>query len=141
MSKSPFNLASRLGKPNLILLDEQFFFASLYNNQWKRRFCMSFNVIFNKGYDSSYMLLPLEKTYNGLTVKAQDSKINQNCLSKDILNDLKQADTDKNNVLTLDELKNSDIKSEFISKLEIAMQNFNSNANKDYSKNIFEIDV
>ncbi|MBQ3311622.1 hypothetical protein IJG72_06055 [bacterium] len=102
---------------------------------------MSFNVVFNKGYDSSYMLLPLEKTYNGLTVKAQDSKINQNCLNKDILNDLKQADADKNNVLTLDELKNSDIKSEFISKLEIAMQNFNSNANKDYSKNIFEIDV
>ncbi len=102
---------------------------------------MNYSVAFNKGYDSTYMFLPLQKTYNGLNVKSQNPSVNSNNFDKDTLNILKQADTDKNNILTLNELKNINNKNEFMLNLEKAMMQFNSNIDKDYSNNIFKFDI
>ena len=108
---------------------------------YSERGFMNYSVAFNKGYDSTYMFLPLQKFYNGLTVKSQNPSVNSNYLDKDTLNLLKQSDTDKNNILTLDELKNINNKNEFMLNLEKAMVHFSSNFDKDYSDNIFESDM
>lgn len=102
---------------------------------------MNYSVAFNKGYDSTYMFLPLQKTYNGLTVKSQNPSVDSNNFDKDTLNILKQADTNKDNILSLNELKSFSNKSEFMFNMEKAMMQFNSNIDKDYSNNIFKFDI
>lgn len=47
-------------------------------------------------------------------------------------------DKDRNNIISLDELKNYKNKTEFMENLERAMEKFNSNPNNDYTKNLFE---
>lgn len=101
---------------------------------------MTSGIEFNKSYTSSYIILPLNKL-NGLTVissnKELDAKINakQNIPN---LKELKQADSDGNGILTLEELKSCKNKTEFMTTLERAMEKFNSNPYKDYSKNLFK---
>ena len=101
---------------------------------------MSVNSVlnFNKGYNDSYIILPLKKEYNGLKVSTT-SDTNASNIDKDILNELLAADRDKNNCLTLNEINNVSDKNEFFKRLQQAMQNFASNPNRDYSANIFEI--
>lgn len=101
---------------------------------------MTSGIEFNKGYTSSYIMLPLRKL-DGMTVtssdKELDAKINakQNMPNRD---EMREADSDGDGVLTLKELKNCKNKTEFLAKLELAMEKFNSNPNKDYSQNLFE---
>lgn len=54
------------------------------------------------------------------------------------LDELREADSDNNGILTLDEIKNCKNKSEFMKNLEQAMTKFNSTPNRDYTKNLFE---
>lgn len=101
---------------------------------------MTSGIEFNKSYTSSYIMLPFNKL-NGLTItsadKELDAKINarQNMTH---LDELKQADTDGNGILSLNEIKACKNKTEFMTKLECAMEKFNSNPNRNYSRNLFE---
>lgn len=102
---------------------------------------MSFGIEFNKSYTSSYMILPLNKNNGSMSVQCSDKtseiKINAKNLIKN-LDELRQADTDKNNIISLNELSSCKNKTDFLEKLEIAMEKFNSNPNRDYTKNLFE---
>ena len=106
---------------------------------------MTSGIEFNKSYTSSYMILPLPKMKdeNGKTLivcssdKELDAKINAKNNMRN-LDELRQADSDGDGVLTLNELKNYKNKSDFLNLIEKAMVKFNSNPNKDYSKILFE---
>ena len=106
---------------------------------------MTAGIEFNRGYDSSYIMLPLSKIKdeNGKmwvvssSDKELDAKINaRNSMQN--LDELRQADSNGDGILSLNEIKNCKNKSEFMEKLEQAMIKFNSNPNRDYSKNLFE---
>lgn len=106
---------------------------------------MTSGIEFNRGYASSYIMLPLPKMKdeNGNTLivcsadKELDSKINaKNNMAN--LEELRQADADGDGILSLDELKKCKNKTDFMSLVEKAMEKFHSNPNKDYSKNLFE---
>lgn len=106
---------------------------------------MTAGIEFNKSYTSSYIMMPLPKMkdVNGKTLvvcssdKELDAKINaRNSMQN--LDELRQADSDGNSILTLDEIKNFKNKSEFMEKLEQAMTKFNANPNRDYTKTLFE---
>lgn len=97
-------------------------------------------IEFNKGYTSSYIMLPLSKD-GMLTVKSDnpelDAKINaRNSMQN--LDELRDADADGNGILSLNEIKNCKNKTDFMTKLESAMEKFNANPNKNYTKNLFE---
>lgn len=106
---------------------------------------MTAGIEFNRGYNSSYIMLPLSKIKdeNGKMMvvsssdKELDAKINaRNSMQN--LDELRQADSNGDGILSLNEIKNCKSKSEFMEKLEQAMMKFNSNPNRDYSKNLFE---
>ena len=106
---------------------------------------MTAGIEFNKSYTSSYIVMPLPKMkdVNGKTLvvcssdKELDEKINaRNSMQN--LDELREADSDNNGILTLDEIKNCKNKSEFMKNLEQAMTKFNSNPNRDYTKNLFK---
>ena len=106
---------------------------------------MTAGIEFNRGYNSSYIMLPLSKMKdeNGKmwvvssSDKDLDAKINARN-SMQYLDELRQADSNGDGILSLNEIKNCKNKSEFMEKLEQAMMKFNSNPNRDYSKNLFE---
>lgn len=106
---------------------------------------MTSGIEFNRGYNSSYIILPLSKMKdeNGKTLivcsedKELDAKINAKNSMQNI-DELKQADTDGNGILSLDELKNCKNKTDFMEKLEEAMTKFHTNPKQDYTKNLFE---
>lgn len=106
---------------------------------------MTSGIEFNKGYNSSYIILPLPKMKdkNGKTLivssadKELDAKINAKNSMKN-LDELRQADADGNGILSLDELRNCKNKTDFMKNLEKAMEKFNSSPNNDYTKNLFE---
>ena len=106
---------------------------------------MTSGIEFNRGYNSSYIILPLSKMQdeNGKTLivcsedKELDAKINAKNSMQNI-DELKQADTDGNGILSLDELKNCKNKTDFMEKLEEAMTKFHTNPKQDYTKNLFE---
>lgn len=93
---------------------------------------------FNKSYNGSYIILPLKKEHNGLTVSTTSST-KEHHLDDKLLYELQVADHDKNHCLTLDEINNVPNKSEFFKKLQQAMQDFDLNSNRDYRENFFEI--
>ena len=97
-------------------------------------------IEFNKGYTSSYIMLPLNK--NGmLTVVSTDKELDAKIKARNSiqnLDELREADTDGNGILSLEEIKNCKNKTDFLKKLELAMEKFNANLNRDYSKNLFE---
>ena len=74
---------------------------------------MTSGIEFNKSYNSSYIILPLPKMKdeNGKTLvvcsadKELDAKINAKNSMKN-LDELRQADTDGDGVLSLEELRN-----------------------------------
>lgn len=102
---------------------------------------MTSGIEFNKSYNSSYIILPLPKMKdeNGktLVVCSADKELDAKNSMKN-LDELRQADTDGDGVLSLEELRNCKNKTEFLEKLEIAMEKFNSNPSMDYSKSLFE---
>ena len=93
-------------------------------------------IEFNKGYTSSYIMLPLSK--DGMfTVKSDNPELDaKNSMQN--LDELREADADGNGILSLNEIKNSKNKTDFMTKLESAMEKFNANPNKNYTKNLFE---
>ncbi len=106
---------------------------------------MTSGIEFNKSYTSSYIMLPLPKMKdeNGKVLivssadKELDAKINaKNSMAN--LDELRQADSDGDGVLSLEELRNCKDKTDFLKSLEKAMEKFNSNPNMDYSKSLFE---
>lgn len=101
---------------------------------------MTSGIEFNKGYSTSYIMMPLKKL-DGLTVISSDKELDAKINAKQNmpnLDEMHQADADGNGILTLDEIKNCKNKTEFLANLERAMEKFNSNPNKDYSINLFE---
>lgn len=101
---------------------------------------MTSGIEFNKGYSTSYIMMPLKKL-DGLTVTSSDKELDAKINAKQNmsnLDEMQQADADGNGILTLDEIKNCKNKTEFLANLERAMEKFNSNPNKYYSKNLFE---
>jgi len=101
---------------------------------------MTSGIEFNKSYTSSYMLLPLKKDNGQLSVSCSDKvaseKINKRYFTNHV-DKLREADVDKNNIISLDELKNCKNKTDFMKNLELAMEKFNTNPNMDYTKNLF----
>lgn len=101
---------------------------------------MTSGIEFNKGYSTSYIMMPLKKL-DGLIVTSSDKELDAKINAKQNmpnLDEMQQADADGNGILTLDEIKNCKNKTEFLANLERAMEKFNSNPNKYYSKNLFE---
>lgn len=102
---------------------------------------MTSGIEFNKSYTSSYMLLPLKKDNGQLSVSCLDKNASEKISRRDFtnhVNELREADIDKNNIVSLNELKNYKNKTDFIETLERAMEKFNSNPNRDYTKNLFD---
>ena len=89
--------------------------SPLFRTEQKMIHCLYCKLDNLQGNEDPLFLMwqnELEFTYGNLgELFSQNSKINQNCLSKDILNDLKQADADKNNN-KVDDLLITDIKKE-----------------------------
>lgn len=101
---------------------------------------MTSGIEFNKGYSSSYIMLPLSK-YNGkFTVQCKSEDVDAKIDTKNMRNfdDLRKADSNKDGVISLNELKNCKDKTDFMKMVELAMEKFNSNSSRDYSKNLFE---
>ena len=88
------------------------------------------------GYNGSYMLMPLQKTKveNGIefTVKAKNNEeeINKNIDCNAIkslmgnLDDIRRADSNHDNIISLNELKMCDNKSEFMEHLIFELEQF-----------------
>ena len=101
---------------------------------------MTSGIEFNKGYTTSYIMMPLKKL-DGLTVVSSDKELDAKINARQNmphLDEMQQADSDGDGILTLKELRNCKNKTEFLTNLERAMEKFNSNPNRDYSKNLFE---
>ncbi len=106
---------------------------------------MTSGIEFNRGYNSSYIMLPLSKMKdeNGkmLVVSSSDKELDAKINARNNmqnLEELRQADSNGDGILSLDELKNCKNKTDFMSLVEKAMEKFHSNPNRDYSKNLFE---
>lgn len=98
-------------------------------------------IEFNKSYTSSYVILPLKKDNGQLSVSCSDKIATEKIKARDdmrYVDELREADIDKNNIISLNELKNSKNKTDFMKKLELAMEKFNANPNRDYTKNLFD---
>ena len=88
-------------------------------------------VVKKKTYSQKEKIL-LKSNFSELDAKINARNSMQN------LDELRQADSNGDGILSLNEIKNCKNKSEFMEKLEQAMIKFNSNPNRDYSKNLFE---
>lgn len=102
---------------------------------------MTSGIEFNKSYNSSYIMVPLQKAMNGMSATSSDKNAEARINAKGSmsnLDEIRQADLDKNNILSLEELQKCENKSDFLKNLEKAMEKFNSNKNHDYSQNLFE---
>ncbi len=95
---------------------------------------------FNKAPDGSYIILPLKKEHNGLKVSTGVDTSDFD-IDKNILEQLSAADKNRDNILTLDEVKNAENKNEFWERLRKEMETFDSNPHKDYRKSMFEFFV
>ena len=86
------------------------------------------NLSLNMGYNKSpYMILPLDKVNsNGMKVESTSFESNQNTFKMNTLDDIKAADTDKNNIITLKELQNFDSKTDFARMIMELMESFAS---------------
>ena len=90
---------------------------------------------FDMGYNDSYMVMPLSKTKiennTEWTVKGNfEEEINKRIDKQEIkslmgnLDDLRRADSNHDNIISLNELKACDNKSEFIEHLIFELENF-----------------
>lgn len=93
---------------------------------------------FNIGYNGSYMLMPLSKTKieNGIefTVKSNNfdeeiNKVNNESMKSLMgnLDDIKRADSNQDNIISLNELRACDNKSEFMEHLIFELERFENN--------------
>ncbi len=102
---------------------------------------MTSGIEFNRSYTTSYIMMPLSKNNGNMTVQSTDKDAESKIKSKDsmkVFDELRQADTDKNGIISLNELKSCKNKTEFMEKLEFAMKAFNDNPNRDYTKKLYE---
>ena len=91
------------------------------------------SIPINMGYNNNpYILMPLNKTSdNGLSVKCSTPITEYPEEFMDNLNDIKAADSDRDNIISLNELKNFEGKTEFaqtiLEMMEKYAQNFKYN--------------
>ena len=91
------------------------------------------SVPMNMGYNNNpYILMPLNKTSdNGLSVKCSTPITEYSEEFMDNLNDIKVADANRDNIISLNELKNFEGKTEFaqiiLEMMEKYAQNFKYN--------------
>ena len=91
------------------------------------------SIPINMGYNNNpYILMPLNKTSdNGLSVKCSTSITEYPEEFMDNLNDIKAADANRDNIISLNELKNFEGKTEFaqtiLEMMEKYAQNFKYN--------------
>ena len=91
------------------------------------------SIPINMGYNNNpYILMPLNKTSdNGLSVKCSTPITEYPEEFMDNLNDIKAADANKDNIISLNELKNFEGKTEFaqtiLEMMEKYAQNFKYN--------------
>ena len=91
------------------------------------------SIPINMGYNNNpYILMPLNKTSdNGLSVKCPTPITEYPEEFMDNLNDIKAADTNRDNIISLNELKNFEGKTEFaqtiLEMMEKYAQNFKYN--------------
>lgn len=93
---------------------------------------MTSNISFNMGYNNNpYMILPLNrvsesgmKVVSSTPIPEPPEEIMNN------LDDLKACDANKDNILSLDELRNNGEKTEFAQTMLELMQNFANNFNR-----------
>lgn len=88
------------------------------------------NAVFNMGYNGSYMFLPLPKTkIENDTEFIVNAKKNDKC-DEDMkslmgnLNDIKRADFNNDGIISLNELRECDNKSEFMEHLIFELEQF-----------------
>ncbi len=83
--------------------------------------------IFNHGYSTSYFLRPLEKEYNGMKVDCADKNLHK--LPDFITSnkeEIKQIDQNKDYLVTLNELKSFQFKSELMENITKELDEFNT---------------
>ena len=83
--------------------------------------------IFNHGYSTSYFLRPLEKEHNGLKVECADqNSIKEPEWMKNNLDEIKKIDQNKDYVITLNELKSFQFKSDLMENITKELDDFNT---------------
>ena len=88
------------------------------------------NIPINMGYNNNpFIVMPLNKTSdNGMSVKCSTPITDFPKEFMDNLNDIKAADSDRNNVISLEELRNLEEKTKFtqtiLEIMEKEVQNF-----------------
>lgn len=84
------------------------------------------NVSFNTGYNrETYMVLPLKKVrYDGMKVESSKEEVKQPESVMRNLDDLKAADTNHDNILSLSELQHFENKTEFAKGIMEMMERF-----------------
>lgn len=83
--------------------------------------------IFNHGYTTSYFLRPLEKEHNGLKVECTDKNAPEtpDWITNN-LEEIKQIDQNKDYMLTLEELKSFNLKSDLMESITKELEGFNT---------------
>ncbi len=78
---------------------------------------------FNQGLNDIYMMMPLKREANGMKVSA-NFECPQNQTLLDNLDELRKADKNQDNILSLNELKDFESRTEFIQTILESMENF-----------------
>lgn len=83
--------------------------------------------IFNHGYSTSYFLRPLSKEHNGMKVECTDKNLPKTPdFITENLEEIKQSDQNKDYVITLEELKSFNFKSDLMESLTKELEDFNT---------------
>ena len=78
---------------------------------------------FNQGLNDIYMMMPLKREANGMKVSA-NFECPQNQTLLDNLDELRKADKNQDNILSLNELKDFESRTEFMQTILESMENF-----------------
>ena len=78
---------------------------------------------FNQGLNDIYMMMPLKREANGMKVSA-NFECPQNKTLLDNLDELRKADKNQDNILSLNELKDFESRTEFMQTILESMENF-----------------
>ena len=80
------------------------------------------------GYGNNpYMILPLDKVNsNGMKVECKSFESEQNTFKMNTFDDIKAADANKDNIISLKELQSFDSKTDFARTIMELMENFAS---------------
>ena len=78
---------------------------------------------FNQGLNDIYMMMPLKREATGMKVSA-NFECPQNQTLLDNLDELRKADKNQDNILSLNELKDFESRTEFMQTILESMENF-----------------